>query len=519
LKRRPAIVAAVVAAVALGAPSGAQALQTIMQDDAMILHNDAPLAIAQMRRLGADRVRMTVGWLRLTRAGDQRERPAGFDAANPASYDTPAGADTFMSRLDTGVRLATANGMKVLLDLGFAAPLWATSGGDGSYRDFVTDPDPDEFAAFATAMARRYSGKYTPPGASSPLPLVDVFELWNEANTATFLRPQYVDGRPASPDWYRSAVLAAYPAVKRVRPDATVLIGATAPSGNGPEGPQSAVGPLDFVRRMACVDNRLRPVTDGSCANFQPIPGDGFSHHPYGLSTAPGEPARDSSVVGVRDLSRLTGLLSALVSRGRIAPRVARVWVDEFGYESNRPVRNKPWTPAQQARLLAQAEYIVSSNRHVVSYSQFLLRDTGTPAALAALARGDKRRVIGSWQSGLYLETGQPKPAARSFRLTLLPLLSGRRGLILWGNIRPARHAVDVRIQVYVRHRWRDIRTSTRRGRRAVKLFRSSRSGMFDRRLREARRPGRTYRLLWRNRRGARWEASPATPARRLTSR
>lgn len=507
------------ALVALALPPPASALETVMQDDAMVLHNNAALALTQMRGLGADRVRITVGWLRLTRAGDQRTRPAKFDASDPASYDSPAGSDTSMTRLDQAVRLAQEQGLKVMLDLGFAAPLWATSGGDGSYRDFVTNPDPNEFAAFATAMARRYSGTFTPAGALSPLPTVTVFELWNEPNTVTFLRPQYDQGQPASPNWYRAAVQAAYPSIKRDRPDATVLIGATAPSGNGPEGPESAVAPLEFIRRMACVDKRLRPVTDGSCASFSSVPGDGFSHHPYGLSTAPGQPSKEPSIIGVRELGRLTGLIRTLVARGRLAPGVARVWVDEFGYESNQPVANKPWTPAQQARILAQAEYIVAHERNVISFSQFLLRDTGTGAALSALANGDKHRVIGSWQSGLFLEDGTGKPAARSFRLTLLPLRSGRRGLILWGHVRPAKTAVLVRIQGHSRGRWRDVRTTSRRGRRTVASFITNRNGIFDRRLGSPRRIASSYRLLWRARGARRWQVGPSSPPRRLTSR
>ena len=111
-------------------------------------------------------------------------------------------------------------------------------------------------------------------GATAPLPKVDLFTLWNEPNHQGFLRPQWTRrGRgfvPRSPHLYRDLVQRAYPAIKGVRPDASVLIGGTsftgAYSGRGTGG----VPPLRFLRELACVGRRFKPLRRSGCGAFAP---------------------------------------------------------------------------------------------------------------------------------------------------------------------------------------------------------------------------------------------------------
>ncbi|MDX6669432.1 MAG: hypothetical protein QOK04_2812, partial [Solirubrobacteraceae bacterium] len=50
-------------AVVLAWPAGAAGFETIVQDDALMLQSlDPRPAVAQIAALGADRVRITVGW-------------------------------------------------------------------------------------------------------------------------------------------------------------------------------------------------------------------------------------------------------------------------------------------------------------------------------------------------------------------------------------------------------------------------------------------------------------------------
>ncbi|HVE66988.1 MAG TPA: hypothetical protein VNB64_00240, partial [Solirubrobacteraceae bacterium] len=408
---RAALALAAACASLVAAAPPAHAVETLMQDDALVLggRSEAAVAeaVAQMRALGVDRLRVTASWRSLAPERDSTRRPPGLDATAPAANDGPA-----LAALDRAVRVASAHGLRLLVDLAFGAPLWATPSRTGDVSvDSVTRPDPAEFAAFARAVARRYSGAYTPAGAQAPLPRVDAFELWNEPNVLVFAQPLVAGRTPVVADWYRRLVAAAYPAIKSLRPDATVLIGSTAPNAFNSEGRPGSVAPLAFVRRLACVDESLRPVRDGECASFEPVPGDGFSHHPYALGLPPGTAGRDPDTVRIGDLARLRWLLRTLVARGRLAPGVERIWLTEFGYETNYPVRTKPWTLEQQARLLALGEYLARSVPGVRTFAQFLLRDVQTQAAVTALEAGNGRRIVGSWQSGLFFEDGAPKPA------------------------------------------------------------------------------------------------------------
>jgi hypothetical protein len=504
-------------AAALAAAPPAHAVETLMQDDALVLGSPTEAgvdgALAQMRALGVDRLRLTASWREIAPDRDAPQRPAGFDPADPAAYGGAA-----IAAVDRAVRLAAANGLRVMVDLAFGAPLWATRSRTGAPDvDSVTEPDPAEFAAFARAMALRYSGTFAPDG-QAPLPPVDAFEVWNEPNVLAFARP-LVRGRTiVAADWYRRLLAAAHPAIKAVRPDAAVLIGSTAPNGFRSAGAPGAVAPLAFLRRLACVDEMLRPVSDGECAHFARVPGDGFSHHPYALGLPPGTAGRDPDTVRIADLPRLRWLLRALVARGRLAPGAASIWLTEFGYETNFPVRSKPWTLAQQSLLLAQGEYLARRVPGVRTFAQFMLRDVETTAAVDALARGIGRRIVGSWQSGLYFEDGRPKPAARSFALTLMAgrVPSRPRGeLILWGHVRPVHRVVRARVERLRAGAWRAVPTRPRPRAAPAVTFATATDGSFSRRL-----PGRAprsgrFRLAWLTPEG-RWEPGPAQPVQAL---
>ena len=111
-------------------------------------------------------------------------------------------------------------------------------------------------------------------------------------------------------------------------------------------------------------------------------------------------------------MTPLTRLTARLVSRHRLAPGTRNLWLTEFGYETNVPVTNKPWTLDQQGRLLAQAEYLSQANPNVRAITQFLLRDVLTAAAVHQAQIGARGRYPGSWQTGLFYEDFRPKPSA-----------------------------------------------------------------------------------------------------------
>jgi hypothetical protein len=264
-------------------------------------------------------------------------------------------------------------------------------------------------------------------------------------------------------------VEAAYPVIKQLQPDSLVLVGGLASFGvKNPTEPTHGIPPLKFVRELACVDEQLRPLTAPRCDGYRTLQGDGFAHHPYSLLNRPdfrdpGHP--DSARIGALD--RLSSLLSTLVGMGRVSPRIANLYLTEFGYETNPPDPQKPFGLAQQARFINWAEYLAWKNPQVRTWPQFLLRDLGVVNADKA-ARG--ARPHADYQSGLLFENGTPKPAATSFKLALFvdcvtpsvrparrkrarsaKLIGGtgrsgrpKRRLLIWGHVRPGMAAQQV---------------------------------------------------------------------------
>lgn len=502
-------------------------MDSIMQDDAAFIYSASDDALAQaMKRakdLGVDRIRLTAGWSVLAPEADEPDKPS-FVALDPDAYTRngwkhydPIG---HWMALDRAVRAATDAGLQVMIDVGFWAPRWATSG----------DPKPDrrtfnvnagDYADFVKAVVRRYSGDYVPkygtvppapqahsgdsdllqgafggggggggrlaktsssepapfpfnliggggggssgggsgtgtattpapagqaPAVEKPLPKVTWWTVWNEPNHAGFIQPQWQQQGsrlvPNSPYLYRQLVDAAYPAIKGLQPDAKVLVGGTSSTGRrAPTSVTDGMPPLQFLRALACVDKKLRPITSGPCQNFSPVPGDGYAHHPYSLLHTPDYvDKRDPDNLPIGELGKLTSTLDRLAAMRRIDPKMRDVYLTEFGYESNPPDPVKPWSPDEQGRFINWAEYLAWKNPSIKSFPQFLLTDMGRVSAADA-ARG--KREYGDWQSGLYFNDGTAKPAATSFPLALhvdcTEELSKkhRKVLVIWGHVRP----------------------------------------------------------------------------------
>ena len=342
---------------------------------------------------------------------------------DPATY-APGAWD----HLDVAVREARRAGLRVLVDVAFWAPRWAVAPSATDRERPRLRPDPAAFAAFAAAVARRYDGA-SRAADGSVLPRVDLFATWNEPNHPAFLQPQWRrDGSgflPASADVYRAMHAAAVPAIRRWSPGATVLLGNLTSIG-GRDG-EEGVPPLRFLRRLACVDDELRPVTDGPCARFRPVRADGLAFHPYTRYVTPGTPAVGRDRVQLADQDRLQALLLRLRSAGRIVlgtdPAVpAPVWLTEYGYEAREDDPYQPFTRADQARFVGWSTYLAWRSPGVVSAAQFLLRDIDP--AESGRPVGDRRRYR-DWQSGVLDRTGAPKPAAAALALPFWPRLVG----------------------------------------------------------------------------------------------
>jgi hypothetical protein len=365
-------------------------LELVLQDDALMLHGaDAEVrrTAETLRRIGFDRVRLTAGWGAIA----PEARP-DFDTTDPGAYPP----DRWLL-LDRAVREADRAGLAVMIDVAFWAPPWAVERRDPGGRHRWR-PDPVGLGRFARALARRYDGSFEHPGTGQPLPSVRLWTSWNEPNHSGFLLPQWENGRPASPHWYRAMHEAVYDALKDVDGDNRVLIGGLTSKGGGPPAPGRSITPLRFVRELACVDERLRPLARAECRAFRPLRADGFSHHPYSFTYGPRVPSPNPEWVAMADLDRLSGLLGALARRGRIERRLP-LYLTEYGFETNPPDRERGVPPARQSDWLVDALAISRARRDVRMHAQFLLRDL----------RG------AGYQTGLVFADGRPKPALAVF--------------------------------------------------------------------------------------------------------
>lgn len=488
---------AAVLACAAAAPAAAAGLETVVQDDAVLLHRPAEQVQASMERLkalGVDRVRLTANWSTLTRETDSETVPV-FDQTDPAAYEQGRWAG-----LDDAVVAARAAGLEVMVDLGFWGPHWATS--DPAGPRARTDVDPGAYANFVVAALRRYSGSFVVPAEAGPapapsqddtflgglfgpqaapaaapvagaaLPLVTQFTLWNEPNHPSLLLPQWSGkgkkARPASPDLYRRMLQAATTAARAARPDAQLLVGNTSSAAGTPG--SGAVPPLRFIRELACVDRNLAPLKTPQCADYTPIQGDGWAHHPYTRNHRPDEraPRTKPDDVGIADLDKLAGLLDALVKKGRIAPGLAKIHLTEFGYETDVVAGRATLSQATQARWLTWAERIVAKTPSVVTFAQFLLRDQ-PPAAVRV--SDSAARAFGQYGTGLDKSDGTPKLAAATFTEGLFAGTAGPSRAELFVRLRLAPGTRTVQVQERRAGRWSVVATRPALGGPSVQRF------------------------------------------------
>jgi hypothetical protein len=519
-------------------------LETILQDDGLMLFRPAAevsAAVERAKALGVDTIRVTAGWSSLTRGVELPVKPADFDARDPAAYEQAR-----WKALDTAVRAIRGAGLRALVDIGFWAPRWATTDPGPRARanvdpqafadfaaavalrysgGFVPPPEPPDTpppapspdqsllqsilqpllpfpipnlipllpslipSAAGAARARTLDagaaqspdGGATAPAA--PLPNVDEFALWNEPNHQGLLLPQWdADGTtPASPRVYRGMVRAGYAAVKSVRKKVKVLIGNTSSTG-GKRG-VGPVPPLEFLRDLACVDRKLRPLTTADCANFTMLPGDGWAHHPYSQNERPSRTSKPTSElddVRLADLPKLATTLDVLVKKGRLAPADRNIYMTEFGYETQ-PVEGRPTIDElTQARWLTWAEYLADRIPTVRSVAQFLLRDQ-PPAAVRVSA--SNARPFGQYSTGLLKADGRDKVAARTFLAGLFAQLRSKGRVLLYGRLRLGAGTKTITLQ----------RQRPRRGWERIGTLKIDGRSAFQRTI--AHTPGSRYRL------------------------
>jgi hypothetical protein len=379
-----------------------------VQDDAWLASGAGTLEhrLDLLERMGASLVRFTLRWDQIA-----ADRPGDARSASDPAYRWEPAASVLEGLHARGITAVVAI---------WGTPAWA----NGDRPPAWAPTSKWSLAGFATAAQRRF-------------PWVRHWLIWNEPNRTRWLRP-------TSPRVYTRLLNVAYDALHRANPRAVVAGGVTAPRGG-----QNGVSPVDWIRGMDRYRARL----------------DAYAHNPY--PSGPGETPwqggcvwRRCETITMATLGRLLGT----VRRAFGSP--TRIWLTEYGYQTDPPDRFWGISPARQARYVGSAARRVHAAGRVDMLIHFMVRDdTYGPG----------------WQSGFFTTRGVAKPAFRAYMLPLAQV--SRRGLrtVVWGQVRPRTGRQPYRLQQLRGGRWHTVRgtyrTSSRgflrrvvRARRGAKL-------------------------------------------------
>ncbi|MEX0993695.1 MAG: cellulase family glycosylhydrolase [Solirubrobacterales bacterium] len=395
---------------------------SIFEEQRQLTRTDATTRAAvldEISALGADTLRVLVSWRDIAPDSSAKQRPA-FDADDPAAYPGFAAYDDVVAQ-------ATARGLRVLITLGGPAPVWATRDGRGDNYY----PSAVEFARFAAATGKRYSGSF------AGLPRVQNWTLLNEPNHPQFLKPQSVHNSPSA-RIYRDLVAKGVPALRAAgHTTSTVLVGELAPGA-----PAGGPGPLGFLRSWLCLDKKYkrlrgRAARGQSCASFKTVDADGFAIHAYTRPISNYRPRGDT--ISITVIRRLAKALDKAARAGRLPARLP-IYNTEFGIQTNPPDPFAGGGPAEQARIINESEEFSYKYSRLRSYSQYLLYDD------PPLTSGPVFNRYRGFQTGLRFTDARQKPAYDAYRF---PIVVHRRGsgVLIWGRVRPGTGIRRVRLQ------------------------------------------------------------------------
>jgi hypothetical protein len=313
-------------------------------------------------------------------------------------------------------------------------------------------PNAADYAAFATAAARRYDGHFPDPllpGAY--LPRVRYWQAWNEPNLDEYLSPQWTrSGRhwvDTSPVVYRRLLNAFYAAVKGVSHSNFVITAGTSPYGDRPgysKRGYERMPPVQFYRDLFC----LRQEGQQGNLTLRPLPCsdpphvDAIDHHVYGVY-GPLWYAINPDDVATPDTYRLTRVLAAARRFHHVMPSGPKAqWVTEISWSSKPP--NPRGVPLQEhARWYEQAMYVLwRQGIHTILF--FMLRDA-TPTAAGPGPKG-----------GLYFLNDKPKPAATAYRFPFVTERLTAGEVQVWGR---SPQAGILRVERLRAGRWTTLRT------------------------------------------------------------
>jgi hypothetical protein len=406
-------------------------LQLGMTDELLVRPDDALRNqwFDKTKVAGANLVLLTATWSDIAPS----KRPGSWNPRDPGNSHYKWGT------LDAAVKAARGRSLNVMI-LVTQAPKWA----EDAHRPHGALPgtwkvSPKAYADFAHAIAQRYSGGFHPDGLlNPPLPRVQYWQAWAEANLTGRFAPQSVNHRLVGANAYRTLLNGFYGEVKGVHSDNLVVTSGLAPYGDHGSHNHDRTPPVLFWRSLLCLKGAaLIPISCNNPAHF-----DIAAHNPIN-SSAPTKHAKSPTDVTTPDLGRITRVINKARQTGRVVPNSAKpLWATEFWWESKPPKRGAV-SLQTQAHWLEQALY--------------LFWKQGASAAIWYLIRDqDPDSNHRSYKTGLFFQNGKPKPAYTAYKF---PFVATRHGgnVGLWGE---APGAGTVTIQRKQGGGWQTLKTA-----------------------------------------------------------
>jgi hypothetical protein len=328
-------------AVAAAAPATGLGAAAAVQDDQLpvIAESELPARLDLIERTNARAARVDVLWSQV--APIRPSRPQ--DPRDPAYQ---------WSRTDTIFNGLRQRGIVPIVSV-YSSPDWA-AGGRGS-NDIgqvnANAPDARQYGLFMQALASRYRSQ------------VRHYEIWNEPNLPRFFTPR----RGAALPEYLQLVRAAYPAVHRGNPRATVIAGVLGPNGNA----------RTWLHALVTRPN---------------LRFDAFSQHVYPVAP-PNRRTRSYPA-----WATVPSILAKLDTRART--RGMPLYITEAGYTTGGTIfRNTKVSPAKQRLYLRQM------------FALPVVRGPRVPVVVWFNLQDNR-----FWPGGLIEESGRPKPSLAAFR-------------------------------------------------------------------------------------------------------
>ena len=298
------------------------------------------------------------------------------------------------SSADPVLNALRAHGIRAVVTL-YGTPRWANGGRSANWAP----TSGGTFAAFAAAAAKRYIW-------------VKDWLIWNEPNQRRWLRP-------TTPRTYVTKLLnPAYAAIKKTSGGTRIGGGVTAPRGS-----TGGVSPVDWIRGMRSARARL----------------DAYAHNPYPINrfqTPSSGECGHCMTITMASLERLQREVKKAWGSKK------RIWLTEYGYQTNPPDRALGVSRATQARYIGEAAHRVFKARNVDMLIQYLYRDEPD---------------LGGWQSGLMTSRGAAKPARRAFMVAAAQAYRIGLTTAVWGHVRPGDGRQYYILQQFRKGRWHTV--------------------------------------------------------------